>query len=84
MASDSTHVPFWDFIATPLLPCGPVDPKVHKYTGNDNFGEASDDMTKAIHVFLHFSVIYSQDFFLFCDLQGINLSCHQVFTNTIN
>ncbi|KAG6873815.1 hypothetical protein C0992_008400, partial [Termitomyces sp. T32_za158] len=49
--SGSTHVPFCDFIATPLLPCGPVDPKVHKYTGNDNSGEASDDMTKAIHAF---------------------------------
>lgn len=69
-SSGSTPVPFQDFIATPLLPCGLVDPKVRKYTGNENFGDASDDMTKAIHAFVHFSVAYSQDSILFCDLQG--------------
>ncbi|KAG6875309.1 hypothetical protein C0992_004363 [Termitomyces sp. T32_za158] len=70
LASGSIHVPFRDFIATPLLPCGPIDPEVRKFMGNDIFGEASDDMTRAIHAFVHFSVAYSQDHFLFCDLQG--------------
>ncbi|KAG6836605.1 hypothetical protein H0H93_006155 [Arthromyces matolae] len=70
LASGSRHVPFFNFIATPLLPCGPVDPRVRKFTGNDNFGDANDDLTKAIHAFVHFAFIYSQNTFLFCDLQG--------------
>ncbi|KAG6835988.1 hypothetical protein H0H93_012470 [Arthromyces matolae] len=70
LSSGSCHLPFKDFIATPLLPCGPADPNVRKFTGNDNFGDASDDMTKAIHAFVHFSMLYSQESILFCDLQG--------------
>ncbi|KAG6883177.1 hypothetical protein C0992_009498, partial [Termitomyces sp. T32_za158] len=46
LTSGSIHLPFEDFIATPLLPCGPIDPEVRKFSGNDIFGEASDDMTK--------------------------------------
>ncbi|KAF8066734.1 kinase-like domain-containing protein [Lyophyllum atratum] len=70
LKSGSTHVPFFDFIATPLLPCGPVDAKVKKFTGNEHFGEASDDMTQAVHAFVHFSAVYSDNSILFCDLQG--------------
>ena len=32
--SNSRPLPHLYFIATPLLPCGPVDPKVKKFTGN--------------------------------------------------
>ena len=70
LSSGSTHIPFLHFLATLLLPCGAVDAKVKKFTGNDLFGEASDDMTRAIHAFVHFSVAYSDNSILFCDLQG--------------
>ena len=56
--SNSRPLPHLYFIATPLLPCGPVDPKVEKFTGNGDIGPASDHMTKAIHAFAHFSAIY--------------------------
>ena len=72
----STHIPFLHFLATLLLPCGAVDAKVKKFTGNDLFGEASDDMTRAIHAFVHFSVAYSDNSILFCDLQGTLYSAH--------
>ena len=35
------------FIATPLLPCGPLDPKVAKFTGNGDIGLAGDHMNKS-------------------------------------
>jgi len=41
-----------------------------KFTGNDDIGDALDHMTKAIHAFAHFSVVYSQNNILLCDLQG--------------
>ncbi|KAF8805561.1 hypothetical protein BYT27DRAFT_7224760 [Phlegmacium glaucopus] len=58
------------FIATPLLPCRPIDPKVEKFTGNGDIGLASDHMMKAIHAFAHFSAVYTQNNLLICDLQG--------------
>ena len=71
LSSGSRIVPFKYFIATSLLPCGPVDAKIHKFTGNDLFGPATDDRTKAVHTFVHFSVLYSKNYLLFCDLQGM-------------
>ncbi|KAF8804287.1 hypothetical protein BYT27DRAFT_7225417 [Phlegmacium glaucopus] len=68
--SNSRPLPHLYFIATPLLPCGPVDPKVEKFTGNGDIGLASDHMTKAIHAFAHFSAVYTQNNLLICDLQG--------------
>ena len=58
------------FLATPLLPCGVVDGAVRKFTGNGQIGDADDDITKAAHAFAHFSLLYSQNNLLFCDLQG--------------
>jgi hypothetical protein len=58
------------FLANPLLPCGSVDGRVMKFTGNGEIGHAEDDITKTIHAFLHFSLLYSQKNVLFCDLQG--------------
>jgi hypothetical protein len=69
-ASNSSVVPYYHFIATPLLPCGEVDGKVIKYTGNDYIGEADDPMTQAVHAFAHFSLVYTSNYLLFCDLQG--------------
>ncbi len=67
------------FIATPpVLPCGKADSKVQKFTGNDEVGPATDDISKAIHAFAHFSLVYSHGHLVFCDLQGNptdNLSC---------
>jgi Alpha-kinase family len=69
-SSNSRRLLHLFFIATPLLPCGDVDPKVQKFTGNDNIGDALDHMTKGIHAFAHFSVVYSHNNILLCDLQG--------------
>jgi len=71
--SNSRPLPHLYFIATPLLPCGPVDPKVEKFTGNGDIGPASDHMTKAIHAFAHFSAVYTQNNLLICDLQGMHI-----------
>jgi len=65
------HLPFRHFIATPLLPCGKFDVPIKKFTGNDSIGDAEDDMTTAIHAFAHFSVVYSSQELVFCDLQGM-------------
>lgn len=64
------ELPHEHFIATPLLPCGSVDAPVKKFTGNGSINEAIDHMTKAIHAFAHFSVVYSSSNLVFCDLQG--------------
>ena len=76
------------FLVTPLLPCGELDGKIQKFTGNADLGPASDAMTKAIHAFAHFSLLYSHGFLLFCDLQGLHkvsvrvlLTADQVFFN---
>lgn len=68
--SNSRPLPYLNFLATPLLPCGPVDAPVKKFTGNGSIGDADDHITRAIHAFAHFSVLYSQENLLFCDLQG--------------
>ncbi|KAF8625620.1 hypothetical protein AX17_006805 [Amanita inopinata Kibby_2008] len=68
--SEGRIVPHQHFLATRLLPCGKVDGNVRKFTGSDNIGDASDDITKAIHAFAHFSLLYSHGHILFCDLQG--------------
>lgn len=72
LSSGSHHIPFRHFIVTPLLPCGKVDAKVHKFTGHDDFGDASDNLTKAIHAFVHFTlwVVYSDNYILFCSLKS--------------
>lgn len=76
------------FLATRLLPCGPNDAAVKKFTGNDDPGSppsARDHLTHAIHAFSHFSVVYSQGFLLLCDLQGggnfVSLTCILVLTS---
>jgi len=66
---------FRQFIATPLLPCGDVDAPIKKFTGNGQLGEANDHMTWAIQAFAHFSVVYSQENIVFCDLQGSEQRC---------
>lgn len=63
------------FIATPLLPCGKADSKVKKFTGHSEVGPATDDITKAIHAFAHFSLMYSSGYLVFCDLQGNVSAC---------
>jgi len=67
---DGCYLPHIYFIATPLLPCGAADPLVEKYTGNGTLGPATDDMSKAIHAFVHWSLVVSDNTLLFCDLQG--------------
>ncbi|KAF8800443.1 hypothetical protein BYT27DRAFT_7117444 [Phlegmacium glaucopus] len=84
--SGSRALPHKYFLATPLLPCGPHDAKVQKFTGNGTIGTADDHLTKAIHAFAHFSLVYSSNDVLICDLQGapdrkgkmclIDLQCH--------
>ena len=73
LTSGSRCVPHSYFIATPLLPCGDVDAEIKKFTGNGSVGDASDHLTKAIHAFAHFSVVYSQNNIVFCDLQGMTI-----------
>ncbi|KAF8341800.1 kinase-like domain-containing protein, partial [Amanita rubescens] len=68
--SEPRNIAHVHFIATPLLPCGKADSKVQKFTGNNEAGPATDDITKAIHAFAHFSLVYSHEHLVFCDLQG--------------
>ncbi|KAF8182020.1 kinase-like domain-containing protein [Pholiota molesta] len=70
LSSGSRKLPYQYFIATPLLPYGDADPKIKKFTGNGEIGIPQDDITKAMHAFAHFSVVYSHSNLLFCDLQG--------------
>ena len=70
------------FLATRLLPCGPHDLKVQKFTGNGTIGTAEDHLTKAVHAFVHFSLVYSGSDVLICDLQGdCNCSLIGVFSS---
>ena len=73
LTSNSRLLPHLYFIATPLLPCRPIDPKVEKFTRNRDIGPASDHMMKAIHAFAHFSAVYTQKNLLICDLQGMHI-----------
>lgn len=70
MTSGSRVIPKKIFLATLLLPCGKLDAKIKKFTGSDDVGDAPDSMTKAIHAFAHWSLLYSRGHVLFCDLQG--------------
>jgi len=66
-------LPYWDFIATRLLPCGPVDAPIEKFTGNDDVGPApgtKECLTVALHAFTHYVAVWSHGNFLLCDLQG--------------
>lgn len=71
VTSGSRVLPKKNFLATLLLPCGKLDVKIKKFTGSDDIGDAPDNMTKAVHAFAHWSLIYSRGHILFCDLQGI-------------
>ena len=84
LTSGSSSFPFLHFIATPLLPCGKMDSKVRKFTGNKNFGNATDNLTRAIHDFVHFSVVYSNGYILFCDMQGELSIFHSTIVLHIN
>jgi hypothetical protein len=71
--SASLALPFNDFIATRYLPCSPVDKAIQKFTGNGNCGnppDRNDALTAAIHAFTHFTVLYTGEALVFCDLQG--------------
>ncbi|TFK19538.1 hypothetical protein FA15DRAFT_724234 [Coprinopsis marcescibilis] len=57
------------FIATLLFPCGPANKPITKFTRNDLMGKADDTLTLALHAFMHYSYVYSQLHFVFCDLQ---------------
>jgi hypothetical protein len=68
---------YWDFIATRLLPCGPIDGTIEKFTGNDNVGPSpglKEHLTITLHAFTHYVTVFSRGNFLLCDLQGI--VCH--------
>ena len=69
-ASGRRNIPHLGFLATPLLPCGRFDDPIQKFTGNDNLGPANNNLTRAIHAFVHFSWVYSRGQLLFCDMQG--------------
>ena len=71
--SMSLGLPFRDFLATRYLPCGPSEQPVQKFTGNADCGAApskKDAMTAAIHAFTHFTMKYSDEHLVLCDLQG--------------
>ena len=45
-------LPYFDFIATRLLPCGPVDGRIEKFTGSGDAGNPPgglDDCTPCFH-----------------------------------
>ncbi|KAH7907579.1 kinase-like domain-containing protein, partial [Hygrophoropsis aurantiaca] len=69
--SQSWILPYRYFIATRLLPCGKVDGELRKFTGNDDIGPLDDDLTRAIHAFAHFMLIYTSGYLLLADLQGL-------------
>ena len=67
-------LPYFDFIATRLLPCGVIDAPIEKFTGNDDVGPPpghKEELTVALHAFTHFIVIFSRGNLLLCDLQGM-------------
>jgi hypothetical protein len=66
----SSYLPHNYFLATHLLPCNKLDRAIKKFTGNDEIGDAPENMMKAIHTFAHFSHVYSDGYILPCDLQG--------------
>lgn len=81
-------LPYLDFIATRLLPCGLIDAPIEKFTGNDDVGPPpghKEDLTVALHAFTHYIVIFSRANLLLCDLQGmlINISFYSTIQLTI-
>ncbi|KAF8808517.1 hypothetical protein BYT27DRAFT_7222879 [Phlegmacium glaucopus] len=75
LSSHSRSLPHSLFIATPLLPCGELDGKIKKFTGNDEFGEADDHLTKAIHAFSHFTAVYTQQNIILCMFDHDKVMC---------
>ncbi|KAG9316858.1 hypothetical protein JVU11DRAFT_2930 [Chiua virens] len=69
--STSWILPYQHFIAMRLLPCGEIDGPLRKFTGNSKIGKATDDLTKAVHAFAHFMLIYMSGFLLLSNLQGL-------------
>ncbi|KAG6852320.1 hypothetical protein C0991_000859 [Blastosporella zonata] len=71
-AKPPADLPYFDFIATPLLPSTAIDAPIMKFTGNDNTGDApkpGDYLTMALHAFTHFTILYTHHNFVLCDLQ---------------
>lgn len=71
-ADGGHHLPHKTFIATLLLPCGDLNGKIQKFTGNMEFGpvDKNEHLTMAIHAFTHFMAVYTQKTIVLCDLQG--------------
>ncbi|KAF8900677.1 hypothetical protein CPB84DRAFT_1747345 [Gymnopilus junonius] len=46
-----------------------LDGKLKKFTGNDEFSDADNHLTKAVHAFSHFTAVYTQETLVLCDLQ---------------
>ena len=66
-------LPYFDFIATRLLPCSPVDGQIEKFTGSDDTGDPpspGEDLMTVLHAFTHYFAIFSCGNLLICDLQG--------------
>ena len=81
---NSARLPFQSFIATCLLPCGPTDKDVTKFTGNNSLNSAKDSITQIIHAFTHFAYKYTRNNMFFCDLQGMmHLSSYIAYTNFV-
>ena len=58
------------FLATRLLPVGPIHKGVQKFTGNCKAGQPRSPLEEQIHAFVHWVYLYSGRRFIFCDLQG--------------
>ncbi|KAF9530864.1 kinase-like domain-containing protein, partial [Crepidotus variabilis] len=69
--TDEIPLPYVFFLATPLLPVGQLYGTLRKFTGNGEIGKADNDITKTVHAFAHFSLLYSDHEVLICDLQGL-------------
>ena len=74
IAEPPSGLAFFNFIATHLLPCGPVDAPIKKFTGNDDdIGPApgpKETMTIMLHAFTHYIGVLSDGNLILCDLQG--------------
>jgi len=80
-------LPCFDFIATRLLPCGPVDAPIEKFTGNDDAGPPpgpKEELTVALHAFTHYTATFSRGHLLLCDLQGVLPLVHLAPVSSLN
>ncbi|KAF8811671.1 hypothetical protein BYT27DRAFT_7088937 [Phlegmacium glaucopus] len=71
-------LPYWDFIATRLLPCGPIDAPIEKFTGNNDVGPApghKEHLMVALHAFTHYVAIWSRGKFLLCMYDKTGTMC---------